>query len=641
MKILVVSDVLGEENNGTTIACMNLIRYLKRQGDDVRVLCPDQDKKELPGYFIVPNLNLGFIINAILKKNQVSLSRPKKDIILKALDGVDHVHIMLPFPLGIKTLKLARAKGIPVTAGFHCQAENFTAHIGLMNNTFANNRFYKSIYKKFYQYVDAIHYPTQFICDTFEKAVKRKTNAYVISNGVNYLYRKQEVTRKGQYSKHFNILFIGRISREKSHYLLLKAVAKSKHKDNIQLIFAGQGPREDEVRSLAKQLKIRRPIMKFFSRKDLVNVINSADLYVHPAEIEIEAISCLEAITCGLVPVINDSPRSATRYFALTDDNKFKFNDVDDLAKKIDYWYENPEAKKKCSESYLDFTTKFEQDNCMNDMREMIKTFALNEESHTPLLKYYYKDERNDDFANDGVEKIHNNPGYKYVHKSWVFKTIAFLLYYVVGKPLVWFINKVFYSQKIINKKVLKPYRKSGYFIYANHTELAADAFTPNLLTAKRNYIIVSEETTSIKGLRTLVKMFGAIAVPSNLVNAKEFKKAIEYRVGHDHASVTIYPEAHIWPKCTFIRDFTDVSFKYPVEQNVPSFVITNTHQKRRHGKKTRLISYVSGPFFPDNNLDIKDAAKKLRDEVYNSMINDSSKVSQLETIRYINLGNK
>lgn len=32
MKILVVCDVLGKENNGTTIAAMNLIRYLKSRG---------------------------------------------------------------------------------------------------------------------------------------------------------------------------------------------------------------------------------------------------------------------------------------------------------------------------------------------------------------------------------------------------------------------------------------------------------------------------------------------------------------------------------------------------------------------------------------------------------------------------------
>ena len=48
MVICVVCDVLGEENNGTTIAAMNLIRSLRARGHEVRVICPDADKKDLP-----------------------------------------------------------------------------------------------------------------------------------------------------------------------------------------------------------------------------------------------------------------------------------------------------------------------------------------------------------------------------------------------------------------------------------------------------------------------------------------------------------------------------------------------------------------------------------------------------------------
>ena len=41
MKITIVCDVLGKENNGNTIAAMNLIRYLREHGHEVRVLCCD------------------------------------------------------------------------------------------------------------------------------------------------------------------------------------------------------------------------------------------------------------------------------------------------------------------------------------------------------------------------------------------------------------------------------------------------------------------------------------------------------------------------------------------------------------------------------------------------------------------------
>ena len=636
MKVLVVADVLGEENNGTTIACMNLIRYLKSQGDEVRVLCPDQDKKGMLNYYVVPNLHLGFLLDYIIKKNNVSLSKPKTKIIKQALEGVDVCHIMLPFSLGKKTLKIARKMGIPCTSGFHCQAENFTAHLKMMNVPLANRFMYKTFYKSFYRYVDAVHYPTEFIKDVFEGTVKRKTNAYVISNGVNNQYRHQEVERKGVYNKHFNILFIGRYSKEKSHPLLIKAVAQSKYKDNIQIIFAGQGPYEASLRKLAKEKGIITPVMKFFSRKELVKVINCCDLYVHPAEIEIEAISCLEAITCGLVPVISDSKRSATNRFALTENNLFKNNDVKDLANKIDYWIEHPEERKSCSIKYLGYTEQFEQNKCMEKMRNMLLTYAK-PISHTSLPKYYYRDEINDDFANNGVVARHNKAGYKYVHTNPIFKALSTVSYYSL-KPLVTLLNKIVYHQKIVGKEKLKAYRYTGYFLYGNHTSPMGDAYTPNILTKKRNYMVVSEEATSIKGIGLLVNSLGAIPVPSDLENIKPFIDAIETRI-KEKKSITIYPEAHLWPGYTGIRNFKSASFRYPYDLNVPTFVLTTTYQKRRFSKKPRMVTYISGPFFPNYDLERKDSIIDLRNRVYQEMKMISTSVPQIETIRYINIG--
>ena len=51
------------------------------------------------------------------------------------------------------------------------------------------------------------------------------------------------------YDEKYNVLFIGRC-KEKSHVLLLQAVAKSRYRDQIRLVFAGQGPREEILRQL-------------------------------------------------------------------------------------------------------------------------------------------------------------------------------------------------------------------------------------------------------------------------------------------------------------------------------------------------------------------------------------------------------
>ena len=146
MIITVVCDVLGEENNGTTIAAMNLIRFLKSQGHTVRILCGDQDKKGQEDVYVVPNYNLGKFLNAYIKKVGVTLAKPVENIIKKALKGADAVHIMVPLPLGMATVKIAKKMNLPITAGFHMQAENFTSHIKLNKLQPLNKFVYKFIY---------------------------------------------------------------------------------------------------------------------------------------------------------------------------------------------------------------------------------------------------------------------------------------------------------------------------------------------------------------------------------------------------------------------------------------------------------------------------------------------------------------
>lgn len=371
MTITVVCDVLGEENNGTTIAAMNLIRSLRAKGHEVRILCPDEERRGEAGYYIVPRLNVG-PLNNYVRRNGVCIARPDRAVIAAALEGADAVHLMTPFLLCNAALREAGRRGIPVSAGFHCQAENFTNHIFLMNSDIANRLTYKVFYKTMYSRVDAVHYPTRFIQDTFERAVGRKTNGYVISNGVNSSFVRRPSQRPQELKDKFIILFTGRYSKEKSHRILIEAASKSKYAGRIQLVFAGDGPLREKLAEQAARMLPNPPVMKFFSREEMIDVINYADLYVHPAEIEIEAIACLEAISCGLVPVISDSPRSATRYFALDEKNLFRMNDPEHLAQRIDYWIEHQEEKQEYSRRYLGFTRQFEHERCMDMMEQMI-----------------------------------------------------------------------------------------------------------------------------------------------------------------------------------------------------------------------------------------------------------------------------
>lgn len=369
MRVAVVCDVLGEENNGTTIAAMNLIRHLKARGHDVRVVCPDESRQGQSGFFVVPRLNVG-PLNDYVRRNGVSIAVTDETVLERALRDADIIHIMTPFFLGKAAVDYGRGHGIPVTAGFHCQAENITNHLHLMNSRLVNDLTYKAMYRLVYQYVDAVHYPTRFIREVFEAEVG-PTNGYVISNGVNRRFAPAPADKPQAWRDRFVILFTGRYGKEKSHRVLIDAVAASRYADMIQLVFAGEGPLHRELEAYASKLP-NPPVMRFFSRDEMLRVINSADLYAHPAEIEIEAIACLEAISCGLVPVIADSPRSATRFFALEENNLFRHGDAADLCQKLEYWMDHPEEKARCSQRYVGYTRRFEQGKCMEEMEEML-----------------------------------------------------------------------------------------------------------------------------------------------------------------------------------------------------------------------------------------------------------------------------
>ncbi|MBP5308503.1 MAG: glycosyltransferase, partial [Clostridia bacterium] len=167
MLITVICDVLGRENNGTTIAAMNLIRGLKERGHSVRVVCPDGEYFSVPGFYVIPKRNFG-PLNGYFEKNGVVLAKPDEYVLRAAINGADAVHIMLPFSVGKKAVRIAKEAGIPVTAGFHFQAENLTAHLKLQHFDALNNAVYRSRWKGFYRYVDCIHYPTAFIKNVFE-----------------------------------------------------------------------------------------------------------------------------------------------------------------------------------------------------------------------------------------------------------------------------------------------------------------------------------------------------------------------------------------------------------------------------------------------------------------------------------------
>ncbi len=372
MNITIIADIYGTSNNGTSVTCNNLARRMKERGHNVTIVSTFEGENESGiKYIQLPKrtfAGLGFIV----EKNGVQLAKPDREKIIEGIKDADVVHLLVCFKTSIATIPLLKEYKKPYTSAFHTQPENVTSHFGCMNVKPINKALYKRFKKKFYDKVVFLHAPSQFLVDTLKK-YGYKNKFYVISNGVNPKFKRlHDVTKPDNMKDKFVIVNTGRYCKEKRTKLLIDAIAQSKHEKDIQLICLGQGPDAKKLQKRAKKLT-NYPVFGYLPFQDFLNSLNYGDLYVHPSNVELEGISCLEAMACGLPCIFSDSENSASRYFAKDERSLFKHDNAKDLAKKIDYLIEHEDERKELANYYQEYSKNFEMNAAMDKMEQMFK----------------------------------------------------------------------------------------------------------------------------------------------------------------------------------------------------------------------------------------------------------------------------
>ena len=359
----------GKVNNGTTMTALRLAHKLKEHGHIVKVVTATPNDDE--NIYVVPKVTIPFF-QWIMDAQGMIFAKADKKKIEKAFEGSDVIHFLMPFKLQKKGKEIADKMGIATTAAFHVQPENITYTIGLGRIKPVNKLLYRIFRNGFFNKFNHIHCPSNMIKNELIKN-KYKGNLHVISNGIEEGFERRKVEKPEKYKDKIVVLMIGRYSKEKRQDLIIKAIANSKYKDKMVLLLCGRGPWQRGLEKLAKKYNVEVDF-KFCKKEELVDVINYSDIYVHASDIEIEAISCMEAFSCGLPPIISDSKLSATNQFALSEHNLFKKGNWKDLTKKIEFFIENPDVKKELSDKYIEYAKQFELDYCV---RELEKVFEL------------------------------------------------------------------------------------------------------------------------------------------------------------------------------------------------------------------------------------------------------------------------
>lgn len=367
MKILVVIDQYDNLSNGTTISAKRFVDGLRKNGNEVEVLSTGVNSENK---YTLKSYRFPHVIDKYFKANEMVFAKPDEEVMQKVFEGQDIIHFYMPFRLAKRGVKIAEEMNIPHTTAFHVQPENITYAIGLGTKQMLNDTIY-TYFRNFYNKFRHIHCPSKFIANQLREH-GYTAKLHVISNGVDEEFRTNRKEKPEELKDKIVITMVGRYSPEKRQDVLIKAIAKSKYTDKIQLVLAGKGQCYDTYKEQARVLK-NEPIMRFYVKEDLIELLSYTDIYVHTADAEIEAISCLEAIACGNVPIISNSKESATVQFAIDDDSLFEHGDSTHLAKKIDYFLDNPKILIEKRKRYEEFADNFRIENSIKLMEEMFK----------------------------------------------------------------------------------------------------------------------------------------------------------------------------------------------------------------------------------------------------------------------------
>lgn len=342
--IAMVIDTYDDSRNGAVISTKRFVDLL-RVSHDVSVITtgfPSPGKVLLPKFY-----PLG--MKRIMKKMNTPLAIPSERILRRTLKRMDLVHVQFPFFLGLRSIDLARKLKIPVVTTFHIQAEHLAMNAGIHSEKFIMYC-YKIWVKYLFNRSDAVICPSEFA----EEELKRyglKAPSVIISNGVGPMFTRLARGKPPEFKDKFLVLTVGRLAPEKKHETIIKGIACSAHCYEIQLLIIGAGPLKDKLAELGTILP-NPPIILEKSQEDLVQYYNFSDLYIHAAQIEVECMSVLEAMACGLPVVIAKSSKSATSQFALMKESLFNVDDVFELASRIDYWIEHPQVLRQAGYQY-------------------------------------------------------------------------------------------------------------------------------------------------------------------------------------------------------------------------------------------------------------------------------------------------
>jgi len=256
----------------------------------------------------------------------------------------------------------------------------------------------------------------------------------------------------------------------------------------------------------------------------------------------------------------------------------------------------------------------------------------------------YYSNELEDDF---GKRRVRANlyHGEVPIKRKGAYAVFSNIFFYSIVVPLVWIWMRVIGGLKYEGKENLKKIKEiakkdgKGVFIYANHAGAKDVAINYILSLPNRTVTVGYSDAESGHVLKTIVPLLGYIPLPTDVHDMPKLIDVMHFYIDKKQ-SIVIFPEAHLWPSYTGIRNFKRVSFRYPASFDRPIIPVFYARRKRKGLwkllKNPRITCIIGEPIYPDPNLNVKENTQIMGDKCYEEMKRMSLSIEQEEYYHYV-----
>lgn len=301
LRIAVVTETYPPEINGVAITLQRVVEGLRDRGHRVQLVRPRQTQDDA--------LHLPTVCDDVLTRGmaipryphlQLGLPSRKRLESLWTLQRPDVVHIATEGPLGWSALRVARKLRIPVTSDFRTNFHAYSSHYGMG----WLSKPIMAYLKRFHNNAISTMVPTRGLADGLAQAGFERLK--VVARGVdstlfNPALRDPSLRTSWGVLPHTPvILCVGRLAKEKSLPLLIRAYAQAKLiRPDVKLVLVGDGPMRAELETLAPDAIFTGSL----KREVLARYYASADIFGFASQSETFGNVVLEAMASGLAVV--------------------------------------------------------------------------------------------------------------------------------------------------------------------------------------------------------------------------------------------------------------------------------------------------------------------------------------------------